>query len=201
MFKIFTITLLLLINLSSAKGLTQPQPLVLTNKSYNYTYGDYSGRNFGSIEFNEFTTGKKYCKRYTEDWDEQCQDAVMYHVYGKNWRKFKRVALKFVRAVQKGDSKTIASLCTTPMTIVVYRGIWDVEDEDQIYAYIPTIQDVLQDAQYKNFAVQEWGNILVTRDLMPHYAIYLVRGVAIAFECNRECNNHHFIPKILIIRY
>ena len=70
-----------------------------------------------------------------------------------------------------------------------------------MYAYISTIRDVLQDAQYKNFVVQEWGNSFVNRDIMPHYAIYLVRGVAIAFECNRECNNHRFISKILIIRY
>ncbi|WP_316353151.1 hypothetical protein [Candidatus Trichorickettsia mobilis] len=132
MFKTFIITLLLLINLSSSKGLTQPQSLVLTNKSYNYTYENYSSSVVGSIEFNEFTTGKKYCKRDTKDWDDQCQDAVMYHVYGKNWRKFKRVALDFVRAVQKGDSKAIASLCTTPMTFVVGRGIWHAEDKDQI---------------------------------------------------------------------
>ncbi len=108
MFKLFIIILLSTINLCYAQKLEQPQPLVIVDKN-NFFKG--SDDDPGRVIFNEFTTGKKYCKRGTEDWDDQCQDAVMHHVYGENWREFKYVVLQFVSALQRGDSEAIENLC------------------------------------------------------------------------------------------
>ncbi|WPY00276.1 hypothetical protein Trichorick_00148 [Candidatus Trichorickettsia mobilis] len=210
MFKLFIIILLSTINLCYAQELEQPQPLVLNDKS-----NDYQG---DMVVFNEFTTGKKYCKRDTADWDDQCQDAVMYHIYGKNWRKFKNVALEFIKAARRGDSMAIKNLYyTTPpmcfewITVRLDNSLDSkidyARDEHQFlytleHKYLPIIQNKMRHlfVQYKNFKIPKY--LGKPEDLLSHH-IKLGKGIIINFKSPSpefaDYNDDHYIPKILIL--
>ncbi|XVN43128.1 MAG: hypothetical protein RCG15_02245 [Candidatus Rickettsia vulgarisii] len=66
-----------------------------------------------------FYIGKKLCKRGTKNWDNECQDKVLEKIYGYDWREFKLVMLKFLRAMKDRDPKILSDSINIPMAFLV----------------------------------------------------------------------------------
>lgn len=154
----------------------------------------------------DFYIGKKYCKRGTINWDDQCQDKVVENLYGKDWRKFKEVIIKFLKAMKDRDPKVLSDSINIPMVFLV--GYFD----DNIN-FIPRFVECKSLEYFLSgykFALDSFSDLYIEYNGITFYidtTIDLImvmynNHVGFTFLKSMQANDQYcFIPKINIIRY
>lgn len=155
--------------------------------------------------WDNFYIGEKFCKRGTVGWNNDCQDIAVGNIYGKDWREFKEVMIKFLKSMKNKDPKILADAINMPVIFLV--GYFD--DYLKFLPRLVSCKSLEYFLSGYKFVLDSFTDLRIEyRDIMFDYAtddlimVMYNNHVGFIFQTTEGSRGQTcYIPKIQLIRY
>lgn len=168
----------------------------------------------------DFYINKKFCKRGTKNWDDQCQDKVIEKIYGENWREFKEIIIKFRDELKRDNVEGLISLFTMPFMMVSFtdstRTMYNIikcEMPEDFISHYSGIEHKPLNIKYKDiiFVKEVWLMAKYDKNNNPHplygkdyrtvWIMVKYGDVEFAFDYFMKNESIHWVSQIAFMSY